>query len=231
MAITKAFKIGAQNGASGTTLTTGNFDSSGNTHLVVGVKHEGAITTITPSDNKGSTGWSSLTKQAYAPGPDGFVQLHWVKIGTPGASHTVTITLGAARVFRTAIVWCVNADSGDIELDAETTAQSTVDGTAVDAGSLATTGVSVASFMIAGEYAVVTWTPGTGWTEDYDPSGPDNYTGGFSRGAETTSPIDPVATASTAMAWGAAAAAFRELVGGGGAVLRKNSLLRLGVGR
>ena len=103
MAIAKVYRtaIGA-NGTPATSLTTGSFDSTGYTHIVVGVKHEGAVTTITPSDNKSTTGWTSLTKETVAAASDDLHgQLHWAKIGSPGTGHTATATFAASRPYRT----------------------------------------------------------------------------------------------------------------------------------
>lgn len=216
MAITRSFAVGmpASGGAasgSGTTLTTATFDSTGFTHLCVFTKHEGATTTITPSDNKGSTGWQSLTKQANSVN-DSWGQLHWVKIGTPGTLHTVTMTLGAARDFRQIIVWRINSDTGEIAVEAQTTAAAGTAG--VDAGTLTTT-VATVSVMGVAEYAAVLYTQGTGWTEDFDPNGP-NYTYGQSRADASGATIDPACTGTGAQEWAACAASFKESAGGGG---------------
>jgi hypothetical protein len=220
MAITRSFAVGmpASGGAasgSGTTLTTATFDSTGFTHLVVFTKHEGATTTITPSDNKGSTGWTSLTKQANSVN-DSWGQLHWVKIGTPGTLHTVTMTLGAARDFRQMIVWRVNSGTGEMALAHATpaNAQATAAGgtAAVDAGTLTTDAASV-SFMGVAEYAAAVYTVGTGWTEDFDPNGP-NYTYGQSRSDASGATIDPACTGSGAQEWAACAASFKEASAG-----------------
>lgn len=202
MSLSKSFATGIKADASSTSITSGAFNSTGFTHLVIFVKHEGATTTITPSDNAGSTGWASLTKQGDT-GSGSWGQFHWVKIGTPGASHTVTATFGAARNFRGLLVWLVNATTGVIVLDDESTANGGT--TAVDAGSLDTTGVSVVSFMGVAESTEATFTQGTGWSEDFDTN-----TYGQSRGPETTSPIDPVCTCDTVQDWAACAASFRE---------------------
>lgn len=209
MALTKAFALGAADSASGSSQTTATFNSTGYTHLVVFTKHEGATTTITPSDNKSSTGWTSQTKVSNR-AVDSWGQFHWVKIGSPGTGHTVTITLGAARAFRTIIVWLVNASTtGEIAVDAAAQAASPSDNTAVDAGTLSTSGASVVSFMGVAEWASAVYTAGTGWTEDYDPNGP-TYTYGQSRGPETTTPIDPACTSNTAQDWAACAVSFLE---------------------
>lgn len=214
MAISKAFAVRAANDASGTILTSGTFNSTGFTHLVVFTKHEGTTTTITPSDNKNSVGWASLTKVDNA-NSDLTTQLHWAKIGSPGTSHTVTMTLSAARAFRRLGVWLMNADSGQAGLVVEATNQGST-GTAIDAGSLATGSVSTVSFMGVGEYNVSTYTPGTGWTQDWDIQEEDGLgvsSFGQSR-ADSSGTLDPVCTQSTSNAWNANAASFTEIIGG-----------------
>jgi hypothetical protein len=212
VALSKAFAIAAGNGDTGGALTTGTFDSTGFTHLVVGYKHEGATTTLTPSDNKGSTGWNSLTKINHSNG-DLSSQMFWVPIGTPGTGHTVTITPAASRPWRTMVVWLVSAGT-TVELDAQAGAQSS--GSAVDAGSLATTGVSVVSFLFVGPYASGSYTPSAGWTEDHDGAVGSVSSYGASRGPETTTPINPAATWTNTDSWAVVAASLREASGGGG---------------
>jgi hypothetical protein len=211
MALTKSFAIATGEAASDTTITTGTFSSVGFTHLVALAKHEGAAATITLSDNKSTSVFNPLTKESHASGVSG--QLIWAKIGSPGTGHTVTMTLSAARDFKGVAVWLVNAStSGDIELDAEAHAQGT--GPNMDAGSLVTTGVSVVSFMGIAEGNSANWTNGAGWATDFTGMSGVLATFGQSRGAETTSPIDPVATADASIPWCALAASFREAAAG-----------------
>lgn len=224
MAITKAFAVSAHNSASAGALTTGTFDSTGYTHLVVFFKHEGAAATLTPSDNKSSSSWNSLTQENHTNGDENG-QMFWVKIGSPGSGHTVTVTPSANRAWRGLIVWRVNVDSGTAELDAQTNAEG--DSAAPDGGSLATTGASVVSFMGCGLYDSAATAPGSGWTEDVDGAGVTHA--GFSRASETTSPIDPACTWSANNAWVVCAASLREGAGGGGGASGRD-LMQLGVG-
>lgn len=193
------------------------FDSTGYNHVVCFVKHEGAPTTITEADNKSSGAYNLLTKIDHANG-DLSSRMMWVKIGTPGSGHTVTVTFGSGRLFVRLACWGVNATSGDITLDVEAANQGT--GTAIDAGTLATTAATV-SFMGIGEYASVTYTPGSGWTEDLD-----SAIHGQSR-ADASGTLDPVATASGSMAWAANAASFKE-VGGAAPTVRTMTLMGVG---
>lgn len=210
MALTKAFATSAADDTSGGALTTGAFDSTGYTHIVVFFKHEGGATTLTPSDNKGSSSWSSLTKESHSGGePDG--QIFWAAIGTPGTGHTATVTPAASRTFRGMFVWLINADSGTITLDAESTDEGS--SAAPDAGSLATTGAAVVSFLGFGLYNSGN-TAATGWDEDMDGGGATAFAA-YSRASETTTPIDPAATWTANDRWVGCAASFREVVAGG----------------
>ena len=202
MALSKLFGAGARDDASGTVLTTAAFDSTGYTHLVVFMKHEGATTTKTLSDNKGSSASTNLTLESHSGTGDLDGQLAWMSIASPGSGHTATMTLGAARPFRNFIVWLVNASGGRLELDVQSTAEG--NSTTPDAGSLVTTAATV-SFMGVGEYAAGTYTIGTGWTEDYD-----NGSYGQSR-SDASGTLDPVCTASGSMFWVACAASFKEI--------------------
>lgn len=221
MAISKAFGGTGTSSGSTTTVATGNINTTGKTHVVVFVKHEGATTTTTMSTNVGTLTWNALTKIGNRVAQDSWCQLHWAKLSGTSATQTFTATLGAARSFKTIGAWLITADSGDIELDAESV------GTSIssifeepDAGSLVTSGASVVSFMGVAEYAVSTYTAGSGWTEDWDLNGSgSSYAFGQSRGPETTTPIDPVCDMSaSSMDWAACSASFRELVGGAAAL-------------
>jgi hypothetical protein len=112
------------------------------------------------------------------------------------------------------LVWLISAGT-TLELDAETGDSGT--GSAVDAGTLSTTGVAVVSFHYICPYASGTYTPSAGWSEDHDGAtdGVSQY--GASRGSETTTPIDPSATWTNTSDWASVAASFREAAGGGGA--------------
>jgi hypothetical protein len=210
MSISKVFSTGSEIASAGATLTSATFDSTGYTHIVCFTKHEvNNASGATCSDNKSSPAFTKLQQQQVGGGNSSWGELHYVKIGSPGTGHTVTLTTNAATEFRTLLVWLVNATSGEIDLVDEEFANGT--GTAVDAGSLINAlSESIVSFMGVAEFVAATWTPGTGWTEDWDDGSAVNSTLGQSRGAETTSPIDPVATASASMDWAALAASFRE---------------------
>lgn len=209
MAIAKAFAASVAGSSSGGVLTTGAFDSTGYTHLGVFFKHEGAPTTLTPSDNKTSTVQDTLTKEDHTSG-DLSGQMFVLKIGTAGAGHTVSVTPTANRSFRGLEVWLIDADSGTAALDAQSNAEG--HSNAPDAGSLVTTGASVVSFLGCGLYNNQATTPGSGWTEDVDGSGRDFA--GFSRGPETTTPINPDAGWGITDDWVACAGSVREVTGG-----------------
>ena len=206
--------------ASGTSSTTASFNSTGYTHIVVGVNHEGAPTTLTLSDNKGSSGPTGLTKINHTNGNlNG--QLIWMKIASPGSGHTVTITWGASRPYRNIGVWLVNSGTGELALDVETGAGGT--SSPADAGSLATT-TATASVLWVANYDSVTWTASTGWTENYD-----NGSFGGSR-TDASGTLDPQATPSLGLDWVAVAASFKESGGGGGGGTVHN-LMMMGIGQ
>lgn len=219
MSLTKLFAAGAISAASGTTLTTATFDSTGYTHVTCFAKHEGASgATQTFSDNKGSSGVTYYTEERHT-NDDLSAQMGMFPIASPGTGHTVTMTLSAARSYRGMVVWLVNATGGSLTLDVQSVAEGT--GTAIDAGSLATTAATV-SFMGVGEYAGGSFTNGSGWTEDYDSS---HY--GQSR-ADASGTLDPVCTASGSMDWVACSASFKEPAA---AAASRQSLLLSGMGR
>lgn len=224
MAITRAFAVAVQDAASGTTLTTGTFNSTGYTHIAMFCKHEGATATSTPTDNKSSTGWASLTKQGNSVS-DSWGQFHWVKIGTPGTGHTVTQTLDAARPYRTIIVWLINATSSEIAVDASGTGSPGTPGTP-SAGTLVTTAATV-SLMGVAEYSGVTYTPGSGWTEDFDAGGTPNYTYGQSRADASSGSIVANCTCSD-QDWAACAVSFKESAGGGGSSILRQMMAHHG---
>lgn len=207
MALTKAF-LGSNVTGDATPVSTFQLtvDSTGYTHVVCFVKHEGAPTTITESDNKGSGAFNMLTKIDHTNNDLSGLMI-WVKIGTPGAGHTVTVTYGAARPHSR--LWCygINSGTGELALDVEAAAQGS--GFAPDAGSLVTTSPTV-SFMGVGEYTATTYTPGSGWTEDLD-----NVIFAQSR-QDASGTLDPVCSSLVTMDWVACAASFKEAAGGGG---------------
>lgn len=212
MTLSKAWAAGVKDSASGTILTTGTFDSTGYTHLVVTGMFEEADTTITFSDNKSSSGWANLTKQANGDASPVRVQMGWVKIGTPGTGHTATMTLGAARPWRGVHVWLVNATSGDIALDVESTATGV--NANPDAGSLVTSNTTV-MFMSVGPFTgSISYTPGSVdnvWDEDFDPATGTDFSYAQSRGPAGGGAYDPVCTCTGSQDWAAVSAAFKEV--------------------
>ena len=211
MSISKQFAVHTPLSSSSGSVVSGTFDSTGFTHIVVESKHEGAPTTNTPSDNKGSTGWTSLTKENHSSGVLS-TQLHWAPIASPGAGHTATVTFGAARDWRAISVWLVNATSGVIEVVDQLTGQG--NGTAVSLGNLDTTAASV-SFMCVGEFASGLHTPGTGWTEDFDPNGAEGSGFGQSRADASSGSFAASATNATSQDWTGNAVSFQEVVAAG----------------
>jgi hypothetical protein len=99
-----------------------------------------------------------------------------------------------------------------LTLDVESTAEG--NGFAPDAGSLVTTAATV-SFTGVGEYDSVTYTAGSGWTEDYD-------SGHFGQSrSDASGTLDPACSLATGgpMDWIACAVSFKEVTGGGGGTI------------
>lgn len=208
MAITRTF-LGVTVSSDGTPFTTmsvNGLDLTGFTHAVIFTKHEGAAITITPSDNRGSTPWTSYNKKTHS-NTDFHGQLHSVKLTSPGSGTNFTMTVATSRTWGMIVVWGVNAGTGEAALDVEA-AGGEGTSTAPDAGSLATTAATV-SFMGVGEYSGATYTASSGWTEDVDNSG---YAA--SR-ADASGTLDPAATASGSIPWVAVAISLKESAGGG----------------
>lgn len=192
-----------------TILTSDPFDSTGYTHAICFGKHEGAAgATQTFSDNKGSSGQVYYTEKRHSTAALS-AQFCMFPITSPGSGHTVSLNLTSSREYIGLIVWLINVTGGgSITLDVESTAEGTASNIA-DAGSLVTTAPTI-SFMGVGEFDAYTFSPGTGWTEDYN-SG--HY--GQSR-SDASGTLDPYCTISGAMDWVACALSFKEVAGGGG---------------
>lgn len=209
MAITKAYLgSNSEDIQAGTIAVT--VDSTGYTHIACFAKHETTPSSvITVSDNKGSGAYNMLTAESHGTDPIAGV-IGWVKIGTPGTSHTVTASFdgGTASVdYRRIHVWGINAGTGEISVDAQATAEGS--GTTPDAGSLVTSAATV-SFMGVGEFAATTYVPSSGWTEDYDA----NSSFVASRADASSGTFDPFCTSSS-MSWICCAASFKESSGTG----------------
>lgn len=199
MTISRTFRDETEADSSATSITSSSFDSTGAKSVVVWAKHEGAPTTVTFSDSKGNT-YTALTKIDHTNG-DLSARIGYVLAASVGTGHTVTATFGASKAFRRLAVWTIGADNATA-LDVSAQAQGT--GTTPDAGSLVTTAASV-SFLGIAEYNVVSGTPSSGWTEDFDV-----MSKGYSRADATAQTIDPSCTVSVSMDWIASGASFKE---------------------
>jgi hypothetical protein len=208
VSLTKTYATTAGSSGGGTSLTTGTFDASAYTHAVAFIKHEGSSVTLSMADNKGTSVFNALTAVHHS-NSDLHSQMFWWKIASPGTGMTVTASLSASRSFLFLPVWLINATGGTLEQDAEAAASGT--STTPDGGSLATTGVSVVSFMACGLYTAANGAATGGWSEDYDDNalGAQGWAG--SRGPETTTPIDPQMNwAPTNDAWTVNSVSLRE---------------------
>lgn len=207
MSISKAYAIDLYSAAAGATATTGTFDSTGYTHIVVVLRHQTNADPATASDNKGTDGWTHGPVQAVSAST--WSRLAWAKLKNPGTGHTVTINTNALASDKFVGVWLVNVSNGNLDLCStlEASGSAAVD-TLVDAGDLLNPyGAEVVSF-----YGLNSWIgthfsdPGTGWTQDYDAGIAHN-----SRAGDTATAIAVEFTLRTAGgAWGIVAACFRE---------------------
>lgn len=206
MAISKTFRNFSFSGASPnaadvvTSVTSAAFDSTGEKAVVVWVKHEGAPTTITLSDNKGNT-YTPLTKVDHSNNDLSSQIAYVLSPGSVGTGHTITATFGAARVYVRLAVWTITANAAPT---LDTSVQTAGNGTTPNAGNLVTSAASV-SFLGVGEYSTVTFTPGAGWTEDVD-----NFSHACSRADASAGTVAASSTSSGAMDWSANAASFVE---------------------
>lgn len=198
--------------------TTPGFDTTGQTHILIGVKHEGAVSTITPSSTAVSGSWTSHTARDGAAG-DLHTQYFSAALTTTAAAQTASIDFNGTdtRPWCTMGVWLMNSSTGAIFQIAEANNFGT--SAAPDGGTLSNAGGNnVVGFMLSGEHDAVTHTASTGWTRDYDlaGAGAGNYTAGFSRGSETTTSIDPACTQSGSSPWAVVSLLFSDTAAGGG---------------
>ena len=222
-ALSISFGTQASNDTSGTILTTSGIDTTGYDAAVIFYKHESTATTQTPTDSE-TNSWTSLTLEDH--GTSGLHgQLHWAPLATTNVSHTFTITLGAARDFRDIRIWLIDSGGETVELDVQVTDSSTSNSDPVDAGDLITTEETVSVMGVAGFVPGLTYTPGTGWTEDSDIN--NNYSQSRHDLAAETLPAECTVSANTD--WVAVAAAFRISIAPP-VTARPNFLTLLGVG-
>jgi hypothetical protein len=216
--IAKAFADGEDLGFSTvTSITSDAFDStsgSGYTHLVAFATSQDGESAITFSDNASSGAWTCATQRNHA-STTLSGRMCYVKIGTPRTGHTVTAAWASANDFKALLVWMVDSSTGEVAVDAQDDDEGT--GTAADAGTLSTTGASVVSFLGIGIDSTAFVGESTGWTEDAD-TNPDfgSKQIGYSRGPETTTPIDPAGTINASRGWVAYGLSLRVDSGGGG---------------
>lgn len=210
MALSKLW-IGNASG-SGTTLASSSFNSTGYDAVVLAVKWEGADTTLSVDDNKGSGTYNTLTKVNHSNG-DLNLQAFWKHIGTPGTGHVVTVTFSASRSFLGLGLWLVNSSTGStIALDVESVAQGS--GSTHDAGTLSTS-AAAALFFAGGGYSLHDHTAGSGWTLDAEGEAAE-YLAYQSRLEAASGTFDPVATSTSSSDWVAVSLATKEPGGGGG---------------
>lgn len=200
MALTKTFRNSSNNDASGTTLTSASFNSSGATGIVVWCKHEGAPTTITISDSASNT-YTAETKINHGNGDLSSVISSVLGSPATSSTHTVTMTVSAAKTFRYMLVWTLTGTTPAKDVAAQASGTSATP----DAGSLVTTAATV-SFLGGGIYNSVNGTASAGWTEDFDTGGSAH---GYSR-SDASGTLDPSYTITGSNDWVANSLSVKE---------------------
>lgn len=138
--------------ASATTIVTPSLTISAGHLLVAWVKHEGAATTITPSGGGGGNSWQSLTKTTHANG-DTHGQFFYV-LSCASGTYGFTATFGAARVFRSAILFdCSYSGTASFDQQAGASGTTTGDDETISSGNLTTTGTDEIVFGGYSEYS------------------------------------------------------------------------------
>lgn len=215
--------------ATGTTIDLPAFNLAAGDALWMFLKHEGTNTTRTLSV-VGATSSQTFKSGAVVNHGNGDLNCQQFVIDSAAADSACVIraTLGVTKAFRRFGGIQYRPASGKVFTFTATTNESSGQGTSgtPDAGSLTTPGAAV---LVAGfgEYDIGAWTQGTGWTKTVDPGNSFMMEDRIEAASGT---FDPAST-HPSMAWVAASGWLDEVASGGGATLRKNSLLRLGVGR
>ena len=186
MALTRTFAGQNDTNSNGSTLSITGVDTTGYDYAVVFYKHEGGSTTLTFSDNQSNT-W---TKGTYVSenNNDLHAQAAYAKLDTTSGSHSFTVTGGANRQYRDMRVYLIDSAGATVALDVETTADSNADSfTDPGGGNLVTSAASVCMHFVGG-YASLTYTAGSGWTEDSDTA--NNYNQSRSEASSGTFALD-----------------------------------------
>ena len=141
-----------------TSHTTGNF-------ICIGCKYEGAATTVTATDTAGNT-YTGLTQRNHSNG-DIHVRLLYAFNITGGAANVITVTLAASRPFRRAFALQYSGILTTDPIDDQDTGQAN-SGTAMSTTDLTVSTSEAVIVAMAGEYAALTYTAGTNFTERVD---------------------------------------------------------------
>lgn len=241
MAITEGAII-AVNGSdsSSGSYTSSSFDSSGGGAILYFLVHEGAPTTYAWADNKSTPGGRFLTLETQnltVGGGAGDLSINAIAVWSPtvGTGHTLTCTLGAAKLFRYGGGVVLNGTFGSASILAATTvkAEGNGDSDTVDAGSLVTDAAAYL-FHCAGNYSgQAINTGGSGWTIKSNATGGRHFQARNEASANTFDPsfvVGSGAGGSTA-GWVTIAAAIKETASGvallPGFAQRANLLIRL----
>lgn len=217
------------NTAAGTTLDI-TYSATAGSLLVGWCKHEGSAGTLTVARSDGTEAWSLGTLVAHS-NADLHARFAYLTSCTGGASVTYRMTTGSTP-FRSFHLWEFSY-SGTASLDVQNTGQG--NGTTATSGNITTTGTDEVVLGGYGEYSVVTVTTPqiNGVAADGSiifSSG--NFTASWYRilSATFAGGHANCTIPSSAQDWICNIISF-SAAAGGGATLRKNSLMRLGVGR
>lgn len=175
--------------------------------------YNGAETAATPTDNAagGSNVYTERSKAVY---PSVFAG-HW-HVAIAKASETLTFTMGlaAARDYRTIHVIVARPAVGTtFVFDAEESAFEPGSSTAATTGAYTVAGVGGFAVLGCAEYAPgITYTPGSGWTEESEVG----YSVSAYRALTSETSITGDCTLSAATNWVIASVALKEEAAGGG---------------
>lgn len=231
---------GTTTGATNVTTTGVATQASGSTIvLAVVTRSSGGGTFVSIADNKGNT-YTIIGSQLATSSNAAWGRLYRCENAAGGSGHTATVTVSSSQEITLMFLEITGAAAASFDLTAQQADNASpftsgATGTTNQAAELlvgflaGTSGSNPATHAVsgstpaAGSWTVqVTETDGstlwTGCLATAVVAATGAYTAGFTESGNTTDSAVWIAT-------------FKEAAGGGGATLRKNSLMRLGVGR
>jgi hypothetical protein len=230
-----ATRVGSANGTEddvGTVLSTGDNSPSTATvsvqagdGIVVFGQHDGAFTAQSFSDN--AAGGSNVYTPRFNNDLGGGAAQHTVATAIAKASETLTFTqsLADARSFRQVLVFVGRPGAGNVFVYDAATGSDGSSG-APSSGALTIAGQNGFAALGILPYNIVSYTPGSGWTEEVE-FGPELYPYLAYRLLTNETSITGDATMTPSAQWSAIVAAFREEASGGGAPSRASRIARI----